>query len=397
MKLHTQHPPTHLRVLCTPAHARRLSTHLSTGLSRRRFLLAAGAGTATATLSGCFSAGEEQTTGSDVESGQPIEDALLLANYADYVSEENLRLFTEAEGPRVTLETYVTGVELISKMDTGGAEYDIVVPGPAEVVMLRERGLLAEINRDLIPNLANLPSSYEENDYDPGNRFTIPKNVGLASFWYRPSAVPDENPQNLLDCFEMISRHPDARVNFFAGAREVFAIALAALDRDIATTDPADIQAAKELLISVQPHIDSFGADEVSLGSAGEIDICLGYNGYAHLINQARPEDPVTFVLPTGSTEYFMNVWAIPTNAPHPVAAHRWINMMLEPEAAGREMDFTGYLVPVTGAERFADPALIADPVVSVTPEQLARWQVNIPTPESVSLQTEAFNEFRAA
>ena len=46
-----------------------------------------------------------------------------------------------------------------------------------------------ELNHDLLPNLRNLKPAFADPDYDPGNRYSVPKDYGITSFWWRAEAV----------------------------------------------------------------------------------------------------------------------------------------------------------------------------------------------------------------
>ena len=53
-----------------------------------------------------------------------------------------------------------------------------------------------------------------------------------------------------------------------------------------------------------------------------------------------RRTDKIIFMVPKGTTEYWVDNWVVPKSAEHPVAAHKWINCVLEPKTAGREMNY---------------------------------------------------------
>ena len=55
----------------------------------------------------------------------------------------------------------------------------------------------------------------------------------------------------------------------------------------------------------------------------------------------------MVYLVPEDSTEYWVDNWVIPTDAEHPVAAHKWIDYVLDPDAAGKEMNYHQYAVPV--------------------------------------------------
>jgi spermidine/putrescine-binding protein len=176
-------------------------------------------------------------------------------------------------------------------------------------------------------------------------------------------------------------------------------MALATLGKNINSTKPADIAAAKKLLIAAKPYVDTIGANAIELGSRGQIDICLGFNGDAKIVNRALAKhgDRVIFMLPQGTTEYFIDNWLVPKAAKHPNAAHKWIDWMCEPQVAGREMNFIGYLSPIVGIERYVDKDLASDPTINIPAKDLARYQTSHPSPKFLELAAEVYDAFKAA
>jgi spermidine/putrescine-binding protein len=234
--------------------------------------------------------------------------------------------------------------------------------------------------------------------YDPGNVYSAPKSVGMISFWYRP-AVVKERPQTLMQMFKLLPKYPDARVNFFDGAKETLDAALCTLGKNMNSTNPADIAAARKLLIAAKPYVDTIGANAIEVGSRGDIDICLGFNGDAKIVSRARAKagDKIIFMLPKGTTEYFVDNWLITKSAKDPDAAYKWIDWMLEPKIAAREMNFIGYLSPVNGIEKYLNKDLANDPSINIPNAALARYQSSNPSPKFLQLANDVYNAFKAA
>ena len=79
----------------------------------------------------------------------------------------------------------------------------------------------------------------------------------------------------------------------------------------------------------------------------------MGWNGDVRRVIEAlkKKGTEMTFLVPDDSTEYWVDNWVIPAQAEHPVAAHKWIDYVLDPAAAGKEMNYHQYAVPVTGIQ----------------------------------------------
>jgi spermidine/putrescine-binding protein len=105
----------------------------------------------------------------------------------------------------------------------------------------------------------------------------------------------------------------------------------------------------------------------------------------------------MVFLVPEDSTEYWVDNWVIPKGAEHPVAAHKWLNFILEPENAAKEMDYHQYAVPVTGIQEFIDPDLAKDPLINLTDETISRYETQLQTPKGLQQRERLYTEFKAA
>jgi spermidine/putrescine-binding protein len=100
--------------------------------------------------------------------------------------------------------------------------------------------------------------------------------------------------------------------------------------------------------------------------------------------------------VPEGDGEYWTDNWTIASASKNPVAAHNWINYVLQPEIAGKEWNYHGYSVPVTGAEQFVDPKIAKSPMIDIPQEKLAGYSTTIVTPELSDLVAKYYTKFKA-
>jgi spermidine/putrescine transport system substrate-binding protein len=255
------------------------------------------------------------------------------------------------------------------------------------------------LTHELIPNMKNITPAFTETDYDPGNKYSIPKDYGITSFYWLTDKV-SESPTTIAECFELLKtpKFKDLRVNFLEGATQVLALALAALDYSISSEDQGEIDEAKQLLVDVKPNVDTINSTFIERAQRGEIDFGMGWNGdIRRAIETLKKKDrEMVFLVPEGKTEYWVDNWVIPADAEHPVAAHKWLDFVLDPVNAGREMNYHQYPVPVEGIEG-VDPALANDPIINVANEKIEGYESQIETAKGLQLRNRAYTEFKAA
>ena len=322
----------------------------------------------------------------------------MIANWADFQSPDNLKAFARRHDVAITKTGYGSEEELLAKVGAGATGFDLVVPGGGGLATMVGRGEALALDHERIPNLRHLSPQFADPEYDPGNRHSVPKDYGITSFWWRAGVV-DPEPRTIADCFDALPRLRGASVNFIESANETINAALAATGESINTTDPAALDRAKDLLLSVKPYVDTISTTYIERGQRGEIDFGLGYNGDVSRIRAERVKrgDDVRFLVPDGPAQGYVDLWVVPAAAEHPVAAHAFIDYVLDPRAAARELEYTQFGSPVAGVERFA-PAAAADPIVSIPAAAMARYEVALPYEPAVARRrNEIYTAFKAA
>ena len=96
----------------------------------------------------------------------------------------------------------------------------------------------------------------------------------------------------------------------------------------------------------MKPYVDTVNEVYVNDFQAGKIDLGITYSGDGLRIQAARKKrERHRVVAPEGKSEIWTDNWAISAYAPDPVAAHAWINFILQPEVNAKEMEYVAYEV----------------------------------------------------
>jgi spermidine/putrescine transport system substrate-binding protein len=370
-------PQDHIRILAP--EDRRDAIHRDL-LSRRQALLAGAGGVLSLALAACGgSSGQKAASGAAATptglAGKPIESNLLIGNWADYVDPGDVKAFERATKAKVTIEGFGSTNELISKMK-GGAAYDIAVPSQQGLPQMIEQGLIRPLDHSLIPNLANLEDAFKKTSYDPGNKYSITKDWGMTAFYWRTDIVK-EDPQTLMEGFDILPKYKGKRINFVDADADVIPAALVALGLDINSENEADYKKALALLMKVKPAITTFNSSVVDQMTAGQIAMGLGWNGDASRARKALAKKGIElkFMIPKTDGIYWTDNWVVGASGKDPVAAHRWLNTMLDPRVAATEMSYVGYGVPVVGIDKYAAKSVLDDPYVNVPASTISTYK----------------------
>jgi spermidine/putrescine-binding protein len=375
-------------------------------VTRRQALSASVVGVAGLYLAGCggksgsgggSGAASSSTAEASKLKGKPIESTMLLANWADYSDPANYKAYTKSLGPKVKVEGYGSNDELIAKLSAGGSAYDVVVPSASYVPECIQKGLLMPLDHSLIPNLKNLEASFTKTKYDPGNKYSITKDYGITSFYYREDVVKDP-PTTIEGWFQELPKYKGKNINFIEGGSETWGMFMLGAGKDESSTNEADYEEALKLALEVKPAIKTINSTYIERLGQGQIDIGLGWNGdvLRGKFEAAKKGIKIGFTVPEGAGEYWTDNWTVVAGAKDPVAAHAWINYVLQPDVAGKEWAYHGYKVPVTGAEALVDPKMAKDPMIDVPQDKLEGYSTTIVTPELSDLVAKYYTKFKA-
>jgi spermidine/putrescine-binding protein len=380
---------------------------LQRALTRRQALSAGFGGAAALYLAACGGTsggggggGGAATTAAKKASalaGKPIEGQLLMSNWVDYVDPKDLKAFRKELGPKVTLEGYGSNDELIAKLSAGGSNYDVIVPSGSYVPEAIEKNLLMPLDHSLIPNLKNLDPAFTKTKYDPGNKYSITKDFGITSFYYRKDVVKDP-PNTLSGWFEMLPKYKGKNINFIEGGSEIWGVLMLAAGHSEQSDKESDYQDAYEIAKSVKPAIKTISSTYIERLGRGQIDIGLGWNGdvLRGAIEAKKHGIEIGYSVTEPPGEYWTDNWTISAGAKNPVAAHKWIDYVLRPDIAAKEWNYVGYKVPVVGAEANVDPAISKSPMIDIPSATLEKYDTAIVTPQINDLIAKYYTKFKA-
>ena len=362
----------------------------------RRAVLAGLAGGVALGLAGCRD-GSATATATATTAGRAPAAPLQLLSWEDYDAPENLTSFDGA--PWVQVEAYASNEEMVTKLLDPGRRgtYDVIVPTDTFVADLAGAGLLLPLDRSKLKNFANLDPAYLGRDFDPENRFSVPKNSGTTGFVYDTTVIRRELT-SWADFLDAAQHEASGRTSLLDDPVEIGGAVLAARGVDPNSTDMRELAALRPYLVDVLgPHVAAFETN-VGTGAIAQSRYALSqcYNGDARLGLLESP-DPGKwrFVYPTPTANVWMDNWCILAEAAQPDVAHAFIDHMLGREASAAEVQYHGYDTCLRGVRADVERAGLehAD-LVFPTHEVLARM-TPLKNAGGASVVAEAVNALR--
>jgi spermidine/putrescine-binding protein len=341
--------------------------------------------------------GAASTGGTSALAGKPVEKQLLMANWSDYSDPANYKAFTAKYGAKVKVEGFGSNDELIAKMSAGGTAYDVVSPSGGPVKEIVEKGLAMELDRELIPNLKNLQPAFQNTEYDKGNKYSVCKDYGVTSFYYRKDVIKDP-PDTLKGWFELLPQLEGKKINLIEGAGETIPLAMVACGKDPNSTNDADYKEAMDLLMAAKPAVTTINSTFIERLQRGQIDVGVGWNGdvLRAKFEGAKNGIDIGFFVDPNAGIFWTDNWLVPAAAKSPVAAHKWIDFILDPKVAAKEQNYHGYPVPVIGAAAGVDAKMAKDPMIAIPDEVLSKYKTTLSSPELNEIQAKYYTQLKS-
>lgn len=298
-------------------------------------------------------------------------------NWSDYFGESTLEDFSAATGIRVVLDVYDANETVEAKLFAGRSGYDLVFP-TARPFAARQiaAGLYRTLDRDRLPNWENLDPVMLASlrDVDPGNSHVVPYMWGTTGLGVNPEAVRArvgaETPLNswaLIFDPKHAARLADCGLSLLDDSTEVFAAALAYLGRDPNSTSAEDLDAAEAVLRGIHPYLRYVHSSQY-MSDLANGDLCVA-QGYSGDVLQARDRAVeaggrvvLAYVIPREGAALWTDVMGIPKDAPHPDAALRLIDYLMEPQVIAAASNYVFYANANTASRPHLDPDLAGDP-----------------------------------
>ncbi len=319
--------------------------------SRRRFLAGIGAAAAAGLIL--------------PKSGRAAEEPKLnFYNWDTYIGETTLDDFRKDSGIEVKMDLFADNDELFAKLKEGNPGYDLIVPTNDYVERMVSEGMLTEIDHSKISNLSNIDPVFMRAAFDPGRRYSLPYMWGTIGIGYRKSNVA-EPPASWKSLYD--SGDHAGRIALLADSGVVIGIGLKYLGYSFNDSDPAHIKEVEELLIRQKKHIKTFAEDNgQDLLASGEVDLTMEWNG--DILQVMDEDDDIGYVVPAEGGLLWEDTLAIPTGAPHPENAHRFIDYILDAQVGASIAEFIYYATPNRAAKKYLPADYLESPAIFPPP-----------------------------
>lgn len=273
-------------------------------------------------------------------------------NWGDYIDEDVIDMFEEETGYTVVYDMFETPENMYTKIVNANASYDVIIPSDYMIERMANEGRLAEIDFSNVPEFKNIDQEFNNLSYDPENKYSVPYMWGTMGILYNKTKVKGE----ITTWKDLWDEKYKGDILMMNSQRDSIGITLKMLGYSMNSTDPAQLEEAKQALIEQSPLVLAYVVDEgKDKMIAGEAALSLAWAGDAEYCMKENPD--LAYVIPAEGSNIFFDSMAIPKNCKNKAGAESFINFMCKPEIAAKNAEYIGYSSPITKARELMGEA----------------------------------------
>lgn len=300
---------------------------------------------------------------------------LRVYNWGEYIangdddSRDLIQEFRD-QNPDINVEysTFATNEEMYTKIASGSANYDVLIPSDYMIGKMIGEGMLAKLNFDNIPNYQYIDEQFRHLEYDPDGAYSVPYTWGTVGIVYNTTMV--EEPVTSWDI--LWDEKYAGQILMFDNVRDAYGIAMKKLGYSQNATDPAQIDEATELLKEQKPLVQAYVMDQIFQKMPnGEAALAPYYAGDFYTMQADNPD--LAFAVPEEGTNLFVDAMCVLESSEHKDLAERFINFMCDPDVALANIEFIGYSTPMTVVREQLDPEMRDSAISYPSDEILAK------------------------
>lgn len=266
--------------------------------------------------------------------------------------EEVLQAFTAETGIKINYSNFDFDETMLAKLEAAkGGDYDVVIADDYIIETVIAEGLAQKLDKSKIENFANINPIYQGQFYDPADEYTVPYGAGVQTIVFDPATVTID----ITGYSDLWDESLKDNVGTIANYRVINGMALKVLGESYNTEDLDVIERAGQKLRELAPNIRVIKDDNLQDDLlSGEIAAAVMYTSQVTMAKLANPDLEVVY--PKEGIGFGIMANFIPVNAPHPDAAHQFIDFILRPEISAQCYEWLGYYCTNKAADELINP-----------------------------------------
>lgn len=324
--------------------------------------------------------------------GKKEANSLNIFIWSAYLPDEVIAEFTARTGIKVNYDTYDSNEALLEKLQSGVADYDLVVPSDYMVKILIAENLIQTVDHTRLKNWPNLDAKFLNKKFDPDNRHSVPYFWGTTGVGYNREKLGTD----VTSWGVMFDEKYAGRILMLDDMRECFAVALKLMGKSLNETDPAALAQAAEMLKKQKALVKTYNSgDFANILAAGDVDLAHGYNGQIAEVVANEPER-LAYAVPQEGGTFWMDNVCIPAKARNVDNAYTFMDYIMEPEVNAKIVNGVSYASANTPAKQFIEKSILEDEAIYPPDEIVARCEFLEDIGDAVTVMDKYWTEIKA-
>lgn len=357
-------------------------------VDRRRFLKGAGASVVlSASLAGC-TGGNGGDGGSDgsgsggtTSGGGELADEITFmtwgGSFAESMKSAYAQPFQEEYGTKVNIAGASSGHEMLSRIQAGQEDVEIINPEQVPVFGPIKEGLIHPIRKENVSNFGKIKDSFNPQNvpYDPGEDefFHIPHVYGGTGLVYNHEKV--DEPSTWMDLFQEDLKGQQVFFNYVNYVVAQAAIALG-IDFNEKAGDDAAMQEIWDFVGRRNDHVRQWSDSGSTTMDMFSNESALVGSLWIGRVNSIQDNGvPVTYTVPKNGAYYWVNTLNIPSYVEDPKrrTAEKFLGFMLREEPTAQFVKEQVYAPPIEYTETEPPEEISSNPDVKHA-DRLKSW-----------------------
>jgi spermidine/putrescine transport system substrate-binding protein len=338
-------------------------TAVTAGCARKSAVSSSGGSSGSTTAAGLKIASPENPVVWPIAAdNQPIASGLApekgatlkLYNYADYINPEVFKGFTKKYGVKVEVSTFNDIPEALAKIRSGTVDFDIFFPSYDVIGKLVTTELARPINHDYVPNITNVWPEFQNPFYDGNWQYTVPYTLYTTGLAWRTDRVSEDISARANPWDVFWDPQYAGKIAVLDDYREAISMVMLrdGLAAHLNDADPAALAKVQTDLLamvaSTKPRVTITGYTDLP---EGKFSITHCWSGDSVAMSGYLPKgvDPsiLRYWFPKdGKGLVNSDLMVMLKAGKNPVAAHLFLNYMLDKQVALTNFSFVGYQPP---------------------------------------------------
>ena len=309
---------------------------------------------------------------------EPREQILKVYNWADYIDEDALAKFPEwyeeqtGEKIRIVYQTFDINEVMLTKIERGHEDYDVVCPSEYIIERMLRKDLLLPIDTAFgrTPNYIRNVSPYIRRELDKtssngrlAEHYAVGYMWGTCGILYNKQRVPLKdaqtwgtlwNPRYRRQLLMKDSYRDSYGTALIWAHRRELAKGSVKVDQLMNDYSPEAVKTVERELKRLKPNIEGWEADfGKETMTKGKASLNMTWSGDAvwAIEEAANVGVDLGYEVPREGSNVWFDGWVIPKYARNRKAASYFINYLCRPDIAIANMETTGYVSSVATPE----------------------------------------------